>query len=82
MKRKTMNEELQNSTARRPNRRREPMKNDRFLKLRQWLNAIFMLGASVGVIIYLSPETRTVGTIIILVAIVFKLAEAALRIIR
>ena len=45
--------ELQNSTARRPERRRHKRETeDRFLPIRQWLNIIFMLGALVGVILY------------------------------
>ena len=51
--------ELQNSTARRPERRRHKRETeDRFLPIRQWLNIIFMLGALVGVIVlFLNPIT-------------------------
>ena len=75
--------EMQNSTARRPERRRhrrEP--NDRFLPIRQWLNIIFMLGAIVGVAVYFLSDNTTVGTIIILVSMVFKMVESSLRFIR
>ena len=50
--------ELQNSTARRPERRRHKRETeDRFLPIRQWLNIIFMLGALVGVIVYFLTDT-------------------------
>ena len=41
-----------------------------------------MIGAIVGVIFYLSLDNQTVGIIIILVSMVFKFIEAALRLIR
>ena len=44
--------EMQNGTARRPERRHKREVTDRFLPIRQWLNIIFMLGAIVGVAIY------------------------------
>ena len=40
--------EIQNSTARRPERRHKREVKDRFLPIRQCLNIIFMLGAIVG----------------------------------
>lgn len=75
--------ELQNSTARRPERRRHKREiEDRFLPIRQWLNIIFMLGALVGVIVYFLTDNTTTGTIIILVSMVFKMVESVLRFIR
>ena len=75
--------ELQNSTARRQERRRHKRETeDRFLPIRQWLNLIFMLGALVGVIIYFLTDNTTTGTIIILVSMVFKMVESVLRFIR
>ena len=75
--------ELQNSTARRPERRRYKRETeDRFLPIRQWLNIIFMLGALVGVIVYFLTDNTTTGTIIILVSMVFKMVESVLRFIR
>ena len=75
--------ENQNSTVRRPE---PPMhrqeRKDRFLYIRQWLNIIFMLGAVVGVIVYFLADLTTTGTIIILVAMVFKIIECVLRFIR
>ncbi len=62
-----------------PRRHRgEEEKPKQFLRLRNVLNIIFMLGAVVGVLIYLYGD-QTVGTIIILAAMVFKIVEAALR---
>ncbi len=49
-----------------------------FLRLRNWLNIIFMIGAVVGVVVYYCGN-QTLGTIIILAAMVFKIAEAAMR---
>ena len=47
-------------------------------KIRNLLNIIFMLGAIIGVIYYLTKD-RTVGTYIILIAMCFKIAESSLR---
>lgn len=50
----------------------------RFIKVRNVLNLIFMIGAIIGIMIYfLSNET--IGIIVILAAMVFKLIECALR---
>lgn len=51
---------------------------DRYLKLRNILNLIFMIGAIIGVSIYLWGNS-TVGTIIILGAMVFKMVECVYR---
>ena len=53
-------------------------KKDQLLPLRQWLNIIFMLGAIVGVCLYFFAN-QTTGTIVILVAMIFKMVECALR---
>ncbi|MFQ7112794.1 hypothetical protein [Hallella bergensis] len=63
------------------NRRRRgddeaPRKN--FLRLRNWLNLVFMIGAVAGVLLYFFAD-KTAGTIVILVAMVFKIVETALR---
>ena len=58
--------------------RRDERQPDRYLKLRNMLNLIFMLGAIVGVCVYLWGNS-TVGTIIILVAMAFKMAECVFR---
>lgn len=75
--------ENQNSTVRRPDHRMHRQeRKDRFLYVRQWLNIIFMLGAVIGVIVYFLADLTTTGTIIILVAMVFKIIECILRFIR
>ena len=51
---------------------------DKFLKIRNILNIIFMIGAIAGVLIYFYAD-RPTGTIIILVAMVFKMIESILR---
>jgi len=62
------------------NRRNEQKPdNDHFRSTRQWLNIIFMLGAIVGVLLYLFHTPQTVGIIVILVSMVFKIIECALR---
>ena len=75
--------ENQNSTVRRPDHRMHRQeRKDRFLYISQWLNIIFMLGAVIGVIVYFLADLTTTGTIIILVAMVFKIIECILRFIR
>lgn len=56
--------------------------NDHFRSARQWLNIIFMLGAIVGVLLYLFHSPQTLGIIVILAAMVFKIIECALRFIK
>ncbi|MDR0186056.1 hypothetical protein ETF27_08030 [Prevotella brunnea] len=78
-----MADEIQNSTASRPQHRTRIQKpQDRFLKIRQWLNSIFMLGAIVGVILYIMPQYERLGTIVILASMVFKFFEVILRLFR
>lgn len=57
-------------------------KEDHFRNVRQWLNIIFMVGAVVGVLTYLFHTPQTVGIIIILASMVFKIIECALRFIK
>lgn len=64
--------------SRHPYRRESVLPKARFIKVRNVLNLIFMIGAIIGIIIYfLSNET--IGIIVILAAMVFKLIECALR---
>lgn len=60
----------------------EKPKKDQFRQTRQWLNIIFMVGAIVGVLLYLFHTPQTFGIIIILVAMVFKIIECGLRFIK
>lgn len=66
-----------------PHRRRDQQAQprDNFFMLRNWLNIIFMAGAVVGVCIYIWGD-QTVGTIVVLAAMVFKIIESALRFLR
>lgn len=50
-------------------------------KIRNCLNLIFMIGAVIGVIWYLTKD-RTVGIYIILISMCFKIAESSLRMIK
>jgi asparagine N-glycosylation enzyme membrane subunit Stt3 len=56
----------------------EDEREDRYLKLRNLLNTIFMLGALIGVCIY-AWGNSTIGTIIILVSMLFKMVECVYR---
>ncbi|MGI6222893.1 MAG: hypothetical protein ACOYJG_04725 [Prevotella sp.] len=51
---------------------------DKFFKLRNLLNIIFMVGAVVGIIIYFC-NYHQLGIIVILISMVFKMAESAIR---
>lgn len=59
---------------------RLPREHSRIDYIRQWLNAIFMLGAVIGVIFYFLADHNT-GVIILLCSIVFKFIECILRVI-
>lgn len=50
-------------------------------RIRNWLNIIFMVGAVVGVIMYLqkNEQTHMTGLYIILCSMVVKVAESTLR---
>ena len=64
----------QNTSGHNPfsNRRKEEQPaNDHFRTTRQWLNIIFMIGAVVGVLLYLFHTPQTVGIIVILASMVF-----------
>ena len=53
-------------------------------QIRNILNIIFMIGAVVGVILYLqkNEQTRQLGLYIILISMCFKIAESSLRMIK
>lgn len=58
--------------------RRHRRDDDPNLRLRNILNIVFMLGAIVGVAIYMLADS-TAGTIVILVAMLFKIVECVFR---
>lgn len=70
--------EIDNDSLSHRHRGEQAPDNNR-LRLRNVLNIIFMLLAIAGLVIYYSFD-HTVGTIVILVAVVFKIVESALRI--
>lgn len=53
-------------------------------QIRNILNIIFMIGAVVGVILYLqkNEQTHQIGLYIILISMCFKIAESSLRMIK
>lgn len=59
--------------------RGEHERKDNHLRLRNVLNIIFMLLAIIGAAVYYWSD-HTTGAIILLVAVVFKIVESALRI--
>ncbi len=67
--------------AKRKHRNTDGAPKDKFKRLRNWLNIIFMIGAIVGMAVYFFSDT-TAGTIIIITAMVFKFFESTLRFIR
>ncbi len=50
----------------------------RYLKLRNILNIIFMVGAIVGLLMYFYGD-RFIGTIVIMIAMAIKIAESIIR---
>ena len=76
------NTDQQPSAAKRPQHHIRTKEKDRFFALRNVLNILFMLVAIIGVVIYLTNDDKTVGTIIVLVAMAFKIVECGLRFIK
>lgn len=54
---------------------------DRYIVLRNILNLIFMLGAICGVLVFYWGDSR-IGTIVILVSMLFKFVECVFRFIK
>ena len=71
----------QNSSAIHPRHRRPDKSEDKYFKIRNVLTIIFMLGAIAGMAIFYFQD-RTIGTIVILTAMAFKIAECCFRFIR
>lgn len=59
-------------------RRQRPEGDARMLRLRNLLNILFLVTAAVGLYLYLKSDRQT-GTLVILGAMVFKMADAAIR---
>ena len=62
-------------------RNNEEEKQDKYLTLRQILNVIFMLGAIIGILLYFY-QSKSVGTVVILVAMFFKMVECVFRLLK
>ena len=76
------NLDLEESAVKRPQRHHSRgERSDRFFMVRNILNIIFMIGAVVGVLV-LYFHDKSMGTVIILVSMVFKMAECCFRLIR
>lgn len=52
---------------------------DRYFKIRNILNILFMLGAVIGFIIWYTSNSKTAGLVILLAAVILKIIEVALR---
>ena len=55
--------------------------DDKYFKIRNVLNIIFMIGAVIGMAVFYFSDS-TMGTVIILTAMAFKIAECCFRFIR
>ena len=53
----------------------------RFAILRQVLNVLFMVGAVAGIIVYFN-SSHHIGTVIILISMIFKFVECVLRLLK
>lgn len=70
------------NTPQRPMRHhRRDASNDKYFKIRNVLNIIFIVGAIVGIAVFYFHD-RTTGTIVILTSMAFKIAECCFRLIR
>lgn len=73
------------TTQNQPLRRRshrKPASEDPFFGLRNILNIIFMVLAVIGVVVYLVADDTNIGVYIIIGAIVLKMVECCLRMLR
>lgn len=72
-----MNDNVDNPTLPKSPLHKRP-DNDKWLVLRNILNIIFMIGAVIGVAIYIKGDQNT-GTIVVLAAMAFKIVECIFR---
>lgn len=59
----------------------ETQNTDKWFKLRNTLNIIFILGVIVGIVLYFA-WSETIGTCVLLTMIVVKIIECSLRLIK
>ncbi len=64
-----------------PRHHRRP-ERPKHLALRNTLNIIFMIGASIGCYMYMQDDMELMGGIVIIIAIAFKIAESIIRFIK
>lgn len=78
----TINHSDEMLEVKRPERhhRRSPQ-DDKYFKIRNILNLIFILGAMAGMAVFYLKDTTT-GALIIITAMAFKLAECCFRFLR
>lgn len=57
----------------------EEPRNRKVFIIRQVLNIIFMIGAVVGAVLYWLQPEETLGILVIMTAMFFKMAECVLR---
>lgn len=69
------------SAARPPHHHRREASEDKYFKIRNVLNIIFIVGAIAGMGIFYFHD-RTMGTLVIITAMAFKIAECWFRFIR
>jgi len=62
-------------------RHNEEEKQDKYIQLRQILNVVFMIGAVIGVLLYFY-QSKTIGTVVILAAMFFKMVECVFRLLK
>lgn len=76
-------EQPQKSYAVRPHHRQRRLIDydgrDKNIRLRNKLNIIFMILAIIGLILWTQTEQQTIAIVILLVGVVFKIAEVCLR---
>lgn len=64
-----------------PMRHHRRAANDKYFKIRNTLNIIFIIGAIAGMATFYFHD-RTIGTLVIITAMAFKIAECCFRFIR
>ena len=65
--------------TRRQHRRLEYADKSNMLVARNWLNIGFMLFAIVGVILWTQMDDRTIANVMLIIGVVFKIAEVCIR---
>lgn len=61
---------------------KEERRKQRFFRLRQILNTVFIIGAIVGVAMYYFSDVPQTGIIVVLCSMLFKIVECVFRFIK